>query len=110
MPDAERLLRFLLVIRDQGAISAVMANRVTRPRGPLQQINGTLISILVRVRALQNDADTYWAKHRAGPEAERWYSMLADEYLQNAQVGQWRLPRDGAGSRIQSRFRLGRRP
>ena len=86
LPDAERLLRFLLVIRNQGALSAVMANRVTRPRGPLQQINGTLIAILVRVGALQHDADTYWARHRAGPEAERWYSMLADEYLQNGEL------------------------
>lgn len=86
LPDPERLLRFLLVARHQRALSIVMANRVTRPRSPLQQINGTLIAILVRVGALQSDADTYWAKHRAGPELERWYSLLSSEYLQNGRL------------------------
>jgi len=75
-----------LVIRQQKALSMAMANRVTRPRGPLQQINGTLLAILVRARGLESHADSYWAKHRAGPEAERLYSMLADEYLQNGDL------------------------
>lgn len=87
LPDAERLLRFLLVVRQQGAISMAMANRVTRPRGPLQQINGTLLAMLARVGALQDDAGSYWAKHRAGPDAERWYALLTDEYLQNGKLG-----------------------
>lgn len=86
LPDPERLLRFLLVIRQQGALSMALANRMTRPRGPLEQVNGVLIAILTRVGALQPDADTYWAKHHAGQEAERWYSMLADEYMQNGRL------------------------
>lgn len=86
LPDAERLLRFLLVIRQKKALSMAMANRVTRPRGPLQQINGTLLAILVRAGGLESHADSYWAKHRAGSEAERLYSMLADEYLQNGDL------------------------
>ncbi|WP_411833178.1 sigma factor-like helix-turn-helix DNA-binding protein [Pseudoxanthomonas mexicana] len=86
LPDPVRLLRFLLVIRQTDGLSAVMANRVTRPRGVLQQVNGTLLAILARVGALQQDADTWWAKHRIGPEAARWYAMLADEYLQYGEL------------------------
>lgn len=82
LPDPVRMLRFLLVIRQKGAISAVMANRVTRPRGVLQQVNGTLLAVLARVGALQQEADTWWAKHQAGTEAPRWYAVLVDEYLQ----------------------------
>ena len=86
LPDPVRLLRFLLVIRQTEALSAIMANRVTRPRGVLEQVNGTLLAILARAGALQQDADTWWAKHRIGPEAARWYSILADEYMQYGEL------------------------
>lgn len=86
LPDPERLLRFLLVLDQRGGLSMAMANRVTRPRGPLEQSNGTLLAMLARVGALRQDADTYWATHRAGAEAGRWCSMLADEYLQSGKL------------------------
>lgn len=86
LPDTRRLLRFLLVIRQHEGISAVRANRVSRPRGVRDQGNGVLLALLARVGALSQEADSHWARHSAGPEAERWYSMLADEYLQDGEL------------------------
>lgn len=86
LPDAQRLLRFLLVIRQDDGISAVRANRVTRPRGVREQSNVVLLAMLARVGALLQEADSHWSRHRAGPAAERWYAMLADEYLQDGKL------------------------
>lgn len=81
LPDAERLLRFMLLAVRQGSISPVSANRVTRPRGPREMVNCALIAMLVRAGALSNEAERVMARHALGSEAQRWLSLLASEHV-----------------------------
>jgi hypothetical protein len=81
LPDAERLLRILLSAVQSDVMTPVRANRITRPRGPRELINGALLAMLARVGALSNKADSFWSSHALGTDTRRWLALLEAEYV-----------------------------